>query len=155
MNRGLDGRVGRLSESADRSIPHRHANLIEERDLRIDTAERLADGDAMQCFLLAYRAHTTGYALPARFVAEKRRDSTQDRRHVHAIVKHEDNPGTERGLGRARALEGERHVEVLRTDEDTRRATEKDRLKPACARHTAGELDHLAQRAPERDLVNA
>ena len=43
----------------------------------------------------------------------------------------------------------------VRPDEDARRAAEQDRLDVPAARHAAGELDQVAQRRAELDLVGA
>ena len=64
-------------------------------------------------------------------------------------------PGAQRRLGGARALEGERHVELVRPHEHAGRAAEQDRLKRPPGGNAAGHLDHLPQRGAERHLVDA
>src|SRR4029078_4723009 len=132
MDRRLDRGVGGLAKPADRRVLHGETDLIEKRDLLGYAAECLSAGDSIQCLLLANGADAARDTLAARFVAEERRDAQQNVRHVSAVVEHDDHAGAERGLRGARALEGERHVELVRRDEYTGRAAKQNRLnRPA------------------------
>ena len=71
------------------------------------------------------------------------------------LVEDHDHARAERRAGGAGRLEGERHVERVGPDEDARRAAEQDRPDGPAARHAAGQLDQVAQRRPELDLVDA
>src|SRR5512132_1309079 len=107
MNRRLDCRVRGLSETADRRIFHRHADLIEQRDLLSYAAEGLSAGNSEKRLFLPDCADATGDALPARLIAEERGDAQQDLRHIHRVVEGDDDSGAKRRLRGARTLEGE------------------------------------------------
>ena len=62
----------------------------------------------------------------------------------HAVVEGQDDAGTERGAGRAGALEGERDVQLVGADERARGAAEQDRLQRAALGHAAGQVEQLA-----------
>src|SRR3954462_8205812 len=128
MNRGLDRRVGGLAESANGGIFHREADLVEKRDLLGYAANRFSAGDSVQRLFLADSSHAAGNALPAGLIAEERCDTDENVGHVDAVVEHDNDAGAERRLGGACALERERHVELVRSDENARRAAEQNRL---------------------------
>ena len=75
---------------------------------------RLSRDETGQRLLLAHRADPARDALAARLVAEERGDAHQEPRQVDGLVEHEHDPRAERRPGRARALERQRHVEVVR-----------------------------------------
>ena len=57
--------------------------------------------------------------------------------------------------GRARALEGERDVELVGANEHARRAAEQDRLERRCRRGPPASVEQISQRRAEGHLVHA
>ena len=108
-----------------------------------------------QQLLLADAADPARDALAARLVAEELGDPAERVDEVGGLVEDHDHARAERRAGGPRRLERERHVERVRADEDARRAAEQDRPDRPAARHAAGQLDQVAQRRPELDLVDA
>ena len=66
-----------------------------------------------------------------------------------------DDAGAERRAGRARALEGQRHVELVGRDERAGRAAEQDRPQRSPVGTPPASVEQLAQRDAERHLVHA
>src|SRR4051812_4620222 len=155
MDRRLDRRVGGLAESADRRIPHRCADLVEERHLLRYAAEGLSAVDSDERFLLSYGADATRNALPARLVTEEAGDAKQDLREVDRVVERDDHARPERGLRRPHALECQRDVELVRSDEHACRASEQYRLERTTVRDAARQIEKVAKRLAEWNLVDA
>ena len=65
------------------------------------------------------------------------------------VVERHDDAGAERRLGGARALERERHVELVGPHEDARGAAEQDGLQRPPVRDAAREVEQVAQRRAE------
>ena len=105
--------------------------------------------------LLADGADPARDALAARLVAEELGDPAERVDHVGGLVEDHDDAGAERRADRAGRLERQRRVERVRADEDAGRAAEQDGLQGFGRRHAAGELQQLAERRPELDLVDA
>ena len=111
--------------------------------------------EAREELLLAHGADPAGDALPARLVAEEGGDPPERADEVGGLVEDHDDTGAEGRPDRAGPLERQRHVERVRAHEDAGGAAEQDRPDRAAARHAAAELEELAKRRPERDLVDA
>src|SRR5262245_14158209 len=109
----------------------------------------------MQRFLLPDGADAARYALSARFVAEEAGDAQRHVAEIDAIVEQHHDAGADRRTRRARALDRERQIDLVRPDEDTGRAAEQDRLQRPSVAGTAGCLDQLAKRDAERYLVQS
>src|SRR5882724_12651270 len=62
----FDSGRGGLAQAADRGIAHHLAELLQERQLLLDRAQRPVGGEARQHLLLAHGAHPAGDALAAR-----------------------------------------------------------------------------------------
>ncbi len=114
-----------------------------------------AGRQAGQQLLLADGPDPARDALAARLVAEELGDPAERVDQVGGLVEDHDHARPERRAGGPSRLEGQRHVERVGPDEDARRAAEQDRPDRAVAGHAAGELDQVAQRRPELDLVDA
>ena len=95
------------------------------------------------------------HALPARLVAEERRDPQHDLGEVHRVVEEHHDARAERRAGGLRVLERELEPEVLGPDEDAGGPAEQHRLQLATAPHPTGERDQLAERHAVLDLVHA
>ena len=76
----------------------------------------------MQCLLLPHRADAAGHALAASLVAEEGGNAQQDALQVDRIVEQHHDAGSQSRSDSARAFEGERRVELARSDERSRRA---------------------------------
>ena len=77
--------------------------------------------------LLADAPDPARHALAARLVAEELGDPPERVDEVDGLVEDHDHARAERRPGGPRRLEGQRHVERVRPDEDARRAAEQDR----------------------------
>src|SRR6185436_1124619 len=123
----------RLPETADRCVAHALADLGDERELGRDAAARLAGPQARECLFLPHSADAARDALTARLVPEEPGDAHEERGKVDRVVEHEDDARAERRPRGARALERERHVEVVGPEEPTRGAAHQDGLEPPLA----------------------
>ncbi len=112
-------------------------------------------GEAGEDLLLAHGADAARHALPARLVAEERRDPAQLVDQVDRVVEHEHDARAERRAGGPSALHRQRQIEVVGTDEAAGRAAQQDRLEAGAAAHAARQLEQLAQRGAELDLEHA
>ena len=83
----------------------------------------------VQRLLLADGADAARDALAAGLVAEEPRDPQHDVDQVHRLVERHHDAGAERVPARARVLEREPDVEIVRRDEAARGAAEQDRLR--------------------------
>ena len=137
-----------MAQAANRSVAHDLRELVNELDFAILVAAVFCD--AVKRFLDADRADTARNALPTRFVTEKLRDPQQNICEVRALTEHHDHPGAEGCADRARAFEGQRHVDLVGADESTGRATEKNGLDSL---GTAGFLQKLLQRRAEGHFI--
>ena len=125
----------------------RSAHLVARR------ADRAAARGAVQQLLLPHGADAAGHALAARLVAEERGDAAQRCRQVDGVVEDHDDARAERRAGRARALEGQRQVELVRADERARGAAEQDRLELRPSGTPPASSSSSPQRDAERHLV--
>ena len=134
--RRLDRGRRRLAEAADRRVAHRLADLAEQRELVVARAERPPGGEPREQLLLAHGADAARDALAARLVAEERRDP-RSRIAARSAVSSNDHHDAraERRAGRARALERQRHVELVGPDEHAR--PRRRAGSPGCARPPA------------------
>ncbi len=112
---------------------------------------RLAGREPVQRLLLAHGADAAGDALAARLVAEELGDAQDGGDEVGVLAEDDDDARAERDAGVARGLEGERQVELVGAQERARGAAEQHGLR----RLGAGELEQLAQRRAELELVQA
>ena len=154
--RRLDRRRRRLAEPADRRVAHRLADLAQEGQLLVARPDRATPA--------ASRASSSSWrTVPTRHGTHWPHDSSRKnwaiRRSVstRSAVSSKTMITPEPSVAPAArvALEGERHVERVGPDEDARRAAEQDRPDRPAARDAAGQLDQVAQRRPELDLVDA
>src|SRR4029453_13775797 len=99
---------------------------------------------AVQRFLLPDSADAARYALSARFVAEEAGDAQRDVAQIDAVVEQHHDAGPHLRPRRARALDRERQIDLVRRDEDTGRAAEQNGLQRSAVAGTAGLLDQLA-----------
>ena len=116
-DRRLDRARRRLAEPADRRVAHALADLADERELPPDAAAGLARDEPTPgppaggpCRRGTAR---TGHRTRR---GRTRRSRISTRREVDGLVEDEHDARAERGAGRARPLEGERHVEVVRPE---------------------------------------
>ena len=105
--------------------------------------------------LLADGADPARHALAARLVAEERGEPHEDGRQVDGVVDHHHDAGAHADPGLPRRLERHLDVELVGRDEAPGRAAQQDRAQRPPVEHAAAELEHLAQRDPERRLVEA
>src|ERR1700682_1827701 len=152
LQRRLCRRRRGLTKAADRCITHRLREVLEEGELVVWAADRAARYHAMEKLLLAHGADSAWHALPARLVAEEPGDPEHCLSHVGIGSKDKDHARAERRPDRARALEGEWHVQLLVGDERAGRATKQDRPRATRA-HSTRKLQQLTQRGTERHLI--
>src|SRR5439155_22553792 len=74
---------------------------------------------------------------------------------IGPIVEGHDDAAAQRRTDGAHALEGERHVKLVRSDEAPGGAAQQDRAQVAAAARSTGQIQELAQRCAERHLVHA
>ena len=127
----------------------------EERQLLVPWPDARPGREPRQQLLLAHAPDPARDALAARLVAEELGDAPEGVDEVGGLVEDHDHPGAEGRPDGAGRLERQRRVEDLRPDEDAGRAAEQDRADLAAAGHAAGQVDQVAQRRPELDLVGA
>jgi hypothetical protein len=112
---------------------------------------RASGGEASDQLLLANRAHPTGNALAARFVAEEGGDPAERADEVGRLVEDHHDAGAERRPDGPGPLEGERRRQGVRSDEAPGGSPEQDR--PDWTGRPAGEVEQPAEGRPEGDLV--
>ena len=100
----------------------------DQGEFPLDRTERGAAHQARQQFLLANRPQPARHALPAGLIAEEPGDSLEEPGHLHGVIEHQDDTGSQRRADGAHALERERGVQRARTDERAGRAAEQHRL---------------------------
>ena len=153
--RGLDRRGRGLAEPADRRVAHRLADLAQEGQLILARTHPRAGRQPREQLFLADAADAARHALAARLVAEELGDPPErvDRSAVSSNTMITPEPSVAPVARVASNVSG--MSSASRTDEDAGRAAEQDRPDVAAARDTAGELDQVAQRRAELDLVYA
>src|SRR5205085_4243505 len=114
-------------------------------------AVRTLGGEPAERFLLSHGPDAARDALAARLVAEELGDAEHGVDEIRRLVVDDHDAGAERDARGARVLEGEQQVELLGADEGAGSATEQDGLR----RPRLREVEELAQRRPERRLVQA
>ena len=103
----------------------------------------------MQRFLLAHGPDAAGDALAARLVAEELGDAEHGVDEIRPLAVDDHDARAERRAGVTGALEGERQVELVGSQERAGGAAEEDGLR----RLGAGELEQLGERRAELELV--
>ena len=109
----------------------------------------------MKSLLLTNDPDTARNTLPAGFVAEEGGDPEKNLPEVDRFIKQHDYTGTQRRADRPRSLECERHIKFLGRNESTGGTTQQDCLETAVACDAARKFNHVAQRSPEWELVDA
>src|SRR5207244_9776893 len=99
--------------------------------------------------------HAARHALPAGFVPEEGRDAEQQVVEVHRIVDHQEHTGAQCRLRGARALERERHVQLVRPNEDAGRTAQEHGLQLFSTRYSTREPEQLLRGRAERELVES
>ena len=129
LHRRLYGGCRRLAQPADRGVAHHLRDLVDQGDLLLPGADLPALDQPMERFFLADGADAARDALAARLVAEEARDPQHDVHEVHRLVERHHDAGAQRVPARARVLERELDVQILRCDEPTCGTAEQDRLR--------------------------
>ena len=140
-------------EAADAGVAHHLGDVGEHGEVAV--ARRCPT--ARRATASSWRTVPTrhGHALPARLVAEEGGDPPHLVDHVDGVVEDEHHAGAERRAPLARALDRQREVEVVRADERAGRPAEQHRPQLGPGAQAAGQLDQLAEREAELDLVDA
>ena len=156
-DRGLDRattRSGRGRRSTRRASPA-PISPISASSSRTRAA-RAPGQQPRERLLLAHRADAAGHALAAGLVAEERGDraAAAGRRSMRVVEHHDDARAERRALPRARP----RSVSGRSSSSGVTKLPAAPPSSTACSagrRHAARELEQLAQRRPERHLVDA
>ena len=154
-HRRLGGADGRLAQAADRGVAGDHGDVIQQREFPLGRSDRSAAQQPSEQFLLAHRPEPARHALPAGLVPEEPGDPPEQIGHVHGVIEHQDDAGSQRRADRAHTLERERGIQRVRSHERARRTAEQHRPQRPPAAHPARRIDHLPQRDPELVLVQA
>ncbi len=148
--------VGRsLAEAADRGVAH---HLRRGRRAGASSLVAIAiAARARRCerLLLAHGADAAGDALAARLVAEEGGDAGSMSPRSTVSSKHEHDARSERGPASRAPSKVSGMSSWSGRDERAGRAAEQHRLRASAARYPAGQLEQLAERRAELELVEA